>query len=416
MSMMMRRGMMVPKAPGGLPAEYLAVQYLESTGTQWIKTDIESRFAMTFEMEQAYTSSAGDTYGAGLEDNGFSICVDGNYLNHYQWKYQGTYRDISSGIPSVNVKYKFRSELKPGNQNIYRDDVLIQHDNIVQTSTTLTGKHLGLFCRLVNDTTANMFAKIKLYSLKVYDGNDVLLGNFLPCIRISDSKPGMYDLVGRQFYTNQGTGEFLTGYIADGLVFHLDGIDRGDVTGQWKDIVGGRIATLTGTYTENTNNIYFNGGYGEFNSKPSIGKDDGTIETAVELLAYEGTGRPTVSFGNNYIGGSISSQSSSGYGGAMRWFDQNGSMECWRFPVDSLSLVMTASANSDIGICNGYNGEKITTSSWSSGGNLLAYRGSGNKFIGKMYAVRIYDRKLSAAEMLINQRVDNTRFNLGLTI
>ena len=32
-----------------------------------------------------------------------------------------------------------------------------------------------------------------------------------PCVRIADNKPGMYDFISRTFFTNQGTGEFLTG-------------------------------------------------------------------------------------------------------------------------------------------------------------------------------------------------------------
>lgn len=50
----------------------------------------------------------------------------------------------------------------------------------------------------------------KVYGAKYYlDG--VLVRNFIPCIRKSDNKPGMYDLVNNQFYVNQGTEEFLIG-------------------------------------------------------------------------------------------------------------------------------------------------------------------------------------------------------------
>lgn len=31
-----------------------------------------------------------------------------------------------------------------------------------------------------------------------------------PALRIADPKPGIYDTVNHQFYTNQGTGEFYT--------------------------------------------------------------------------------------------------------------------------------------------------------------------------------------------------------------
>ena len=34
---------------------------------------------------------------------------------------------------------------------------------------------------------------------------------FIPCYRKSDDKPGMYDLITKQFFINQGEGEFLVG-------------------------------------------------------------------------------------------------------------------------------------------------------------------------------------------------------------
>ena len=40
-----------------------------------------------------------------------------------------------------------------------------------------------------------------------YD-NEILF-NGIPCYRKSDNKPGLYDTVTKEFYTNQGTGEFL---------------------------------------------------------------------------------------------------------------------------------------------------------------------------------------------------------------
>ena len=37
-------------------------------------------------------------------------------------------------------------------------------------------------------------------------------------------------------------------------------------------------------------------------------------------------------------------------------------------------------------------------------------------FNGQIYSIRIYNRQLTEAEVLNNQRIDNTRFNLGLAV
>ena len=49
----------------------------------------------------------------------------------------------------------------------------------------------------------------KMYYCKIYD-NDVLVRDFIPAVRDSDGKAGLYDLVTNQFYTNVGTGADFT--------------------------------------------------------------------------------------------------------------------------------------------------------------------------------------------------------------
>lgn len=50
----------------------------------------------------------------------------------------------------------------------------------------------------------------RIYYFKLFDNGD-LVRDYIPCYRKSDSKPGMYDLVSRTFFTNAGTGEFIVG-------------------------------------------------------------------------------------------------------------------------------------------------------------------------------------------------------------
>ena len=49
-----------------------------------------------------------------------------------------------------------------------------------------------------------------MYYTKILD-NGTLVRDFVPVIRKSDNKPGMWDKVTRTFYTNSGTDEFLYG-------------------------------------------------------------------------------------------------------------------------------------------------------------------------------------------------------------
>ena len=55
-------------------------------------------------------------------------------------------------------------------------------------------------------------SSFKLENFKIYNENEELVRNFIPCKRIIDNKPGLYDLVNNLFYTNQGTGDdFIAG-------------------------------------------------------------------------------------------------------------------------------------------------------------------------------------------------------------
>ena len=50
---------------------------------------------------------------------------------------------------------------------------------------------------------------MKLYYLEIYD-NGLLVRSFVPCIRDEDGTIGLYDVVNNKFYTNQGTGSFMS--------------------------------------------------------------------------------------------------------------------------------------------------------------------------------------------------------------
>ena len=51
---------------------------------------------------------------------------------------------------------------------------------------------------------------MRLYYLKMYSDGD-LVRDYVPCYRKSDSVIGLYDLVSKTFYTNQGSGTFTKG-------------------------------------------------------------------------------------------------------------------------------------------------------------------------------------------------------------
>lgn len=73
---------------------------------------------------------------------------------------------------------------------------------------------IGLFANNIN---GNFLERVsaKIFNFKLWD-NDVLKRNFIPVKRNADNKPGMYDLVTDNFYSNaSGTGDFTIGDIVN---------------------------------------------------------------------------------------------------------------------------------------------------------------------------------------------------------
>ena len=50
-----------------------------------------------------------------------------------------------------------------------------------------------------------------IYSCQMYDENEVLVRDFVPCYRKADNKSGMYDLVNDVFYTSATSTDFDVG-------------------------------------------------------------------------------------------------------------------------------------------------------------------------------------------------------------
>jgi len=84
------------------------------------------------------------------------------------------------------------------------------------TGTCANVKEFLFGCvRTSNNTVADSFTYQDMEYYKIWD-NGVLLRDFVPCERVSDHVLGMYDKVNDVFYTNLGTGEFISGgYITE---------------------------------------------------------------------------------------------------------------------------------------------------------------------------------------------------------
>lgn len=102
----------------------------------------------------------------------------------------------------VGNTYVATSIIRNWHQEIILDWVSVGSDT---ASTSQTGSsNLTIFSR---GWSAN-YALIKLYYMQIYDANDDLIRDFVPCYEIATTTIWMYDLVNGVFYTNQWWGTF----------------------------------------------------------------------------------------------------------------------------------------------------------------------------------------------------------------
>lgn len=189
-----------------LPEEYQQVEYIESTGTQYIDTGIPSQAGLTIKAE--ITS---------LNNNIHMIPLGCNW---------GLYVEINKGyfmadwggfeVPAtLNEKYIVIAQQTEENNRVV---------TIGEYSTTATNKSSrsdNVYLFGLNDMnklykgsgdTSNTCAAFqgRIGKTEFYVSNEIKR-NFIPCYRKSDNVIGMYDTVEGKLYINQGSESFIKG-------------------------------------------------------------------------------------------------------------------------------------------------------------------------------------------------------------
>ena len=205
-----------------IPDEYQEVEYIESTGTQYIDTKFSPNNSSGLYLYVNYTvqpkkanklygvyySNSTRWYGANPSDNG----------TKWSWGW-GNWSETSSTFSTGDWKIYVN----------YDQDrkVTLLHNGVFNTIKTLPTVSFG------NDRTAYLFAinsavegtvhksSFRLKECKIYD-NGTLVRDFVPCYAKTSvtnvegttctaGTLGLYDKVNNKFYTNKGSGTFIKG-------------------------------------------------------------------------------------------------------------------------------------------------------------------------------------------------------------
>lgn len=195
-----------------LPDGYQELNYIESTGTQYIDTGhfLNPKYKYTIEF---------------------------NATNDSTWVF-GNVRGAGSG-EEIGV---FRTIVRLGNQNITGLNLVGKHTveinqhgysidgNYKSWSPIFVGTKKMIYLFRANGSSS--FGPARIYSFKIENENNEPVRDMIPAERMEDGKVGMFDIANNVFYTNAGTDEFIAGAIVydyGTLGETTDAEDYGDV-------------------------------------------------------------------------------------------------------------------------------------------------------------------------------------------
>ena len=191
----------IPEMDIRLPKEYQEVEYIESTGEQWIDIGVKPTISQEYSIKFSMSDISGNYVVFGSRGSGsWDTSQNQIYFNLNK-------ETIIRLLNRANVN-NYIIEGVTVNKIIEEED--FQCPNVSLSSGT---RNFYLFC-LNNVGSPAVPSKNKLYYFKIKD-NDILVRDLVPCYRKSDNVVGMYDLVGNKFYTNDGTGTFIKGNDVD---------------------------------------------------------------------------------------------------------------------------------------------------------------------------------------------------------
>lgn len=186
-----------------LPNGYTQLEYIESTGTQYIDTGYNVTNNTKVEMDcRIYTAPSNQIFLFGVTNS-----TTGNAGRYGVTYISGRWRNVTA-----DSQYDFPSSVATGRHIVIKEGNNCNIDGVQGNTTSSTvfisTRTLPLFCRR-RGTNLNAFASMLLYSCSITEKDNTIF-NFIPC-KNSLNEVGLYDIVNNQFYPNAGTGIFIAG-------------------------------------------------------------------------------------------------------------------------------------------------------------------------------------------------------------
>lgn len=217
-----------------LPSGYTRLEYIGSTGTQYIDTGFKPNQDTRVEMDVTPLNvvQAQMWCAFGCRANGlyFGLYKASSGNMNLTWFYGSTYSNY------FTIDYTARHALEVNKNTATVDGTTKSYS----AQTFQISLPMYLFCDNANGKATSLSAA-RLYSCKVYD-NGTLVRDFIPC-KNANGVVGLWDNANNQFYANAGSGGFTSGPVYIGTYKTLINGTLYNVTGG-KCLVGGTVYSI----------------------------------------------------------------------------------------------------------------------------------------------------------------------------
>lgn len=251
---------------------YTRLEYIESTGTQYINTNVIPTDNTEIEMKYSVTE---------IMNVGPHILSATNWFFPFPRAYNGSnvfYCNrcgSSESYNTINLVGKpntiYTVKAFPSNKVIIDN---VEYGNVVAGMNSNTTP-LYMFTYGGDVGNSLYTGKVRVYYCKIWESGE-LVRDFIPVLD-ENNVPCMYDKVTETYFYNQGTGSFVAGDVIEipTPVYNFDDKNRGD--NAWIDTISSKSITAANGYIKwhdnslilTTNTNYFNlqtdyGSYGTF--------------------------------------------------------------------------------------------------------------------------------------------------------
>ena len=185
-----------------LPEGYTQVEYLQSSGTQYIDTGFKPDQNTMIEADIAYLGTAGDNIAGVRNSSSDAINRFGLITFGSAKKIGAFFRDSSiQAITLDNKKHKYNLS----KNGLYVDSILYGSSN----SGSFACSYNYILFGFNNGSNGIVYTESRVYACKIYNSG-TLVRNLIPA-KNSSGVIGLYDIANSTFYTNAGSGTFTAG-------------------------------------------------------------------------------------------------------------------------------------------------------------------------------------------------------------